>query len=681
MSCSNLTPLQSRLAASLSALVLVVLVFLSLGPSHLAYAAEVPSSLEDADHNHMRLAENIGFMGVELDARAAGEKAEQVGEGEEAEAQYEPAFVGVSRDIIGRQDSEAVTLTNNEVATKSLTAGNTLYFKFENSSVWGNFSESTPGLPEINGKKLLSRENMERELKKRELEEVEEVEEEGEDGKVVLRKRQSAKTREVYVSMNTCNQPDINGTTTEEAPPQLTLYVSTSDRNTSPGPDADSNLQSTHTLTSGFASATVNATSNVYIGVSAPSPLPSGFTGDWQFQVAASIDQSFHQFNYHDATNSFVYLVDTDTQSALFVTDNLTTSDPGEEDYERWMKAGNPFQLFAYSYNMSSIKGMERSYCGLLNAWNDEPTSQISGMTTRGLGSKPKEQFYVQGLNGSTRYHAFPVMYGNSTAAGSGVVGGGGQVWSPVNFTTKADGNCQVIFNLTFCSEVAYAVPSNQNKYNVTNLTTLYDDYAKSHYQNFNYSLQQIPCNTTNTAQYSLAKTCDDCAHDYKNWLCAVTIPRCEDFSAQDDWLQPRNIAQPFVNGTRLADTDYGRDPLSNATLMDRTYANSSRNAMIDELVQPGPYKEVLPCEDLCYSLIQSCPASFGFACPVMGKGLERSYGNRLGNGDGTVTCSYLGAVYYVNDGGASLRRGLGVVVRRSAVVAATVGLVLGWGL
>lgn len=651
MNCPKLSPLQSRLAASLTALLILILIYLSLaGPSNLAYAAEIPappSVGENADHNHVRLAEENsleGFLGAELDARDAGID----------EVRYEPEFVGVSRDIIGRQDETYMLLSNNAPGTNTLAAGKTMFYRFENSSVWGNLSDATPGLPEINGKKLMLRGNMEMELRKRgaeeeEEEEYEEVQEE--DGTVMLRKRQETQTREVYVSVNTCKQPGVNGTTKEEAPPQLTLYVSTSDSNKSPGPDGEASLQSTHTLTGGHASATVNASSNVYIGVAAPSSLPDGYSGDWQFEVAASIDAPYHGYNFREPTDAFVFLVDSDTTSSLFVTDNLTSSDPGDDDYERWMRAGNPFQLFAYSYNMISIKGVERSYCGLLNAWNEEPTSQISGMTTRGLGHKPKEQFYVQGLNGSTPYHAFPVMYGNSTAAGSGVVGGGGQVWSPVNFTTKADGNCQVIFNMTFCSEVAYAVPSNPNRYNRTELTSLYDEYAEGLYQNFNYSLQQIACNTTNTARYSLARGCDDCAHDYKNWLCAVSIPRCEDFSAPDGWLQPRNIAQSFINGSKLDDTPYIRDPESNATLKDRIYANSSRNAMIDEKVQPGPYKEVLPCEDLCYSLIQSCPASFGFACPVMGKGLERSYGNRLGNGNGNVTCSYLGAVYYVNAG------------------------------
>lgn len=48
---------------------------------------------------------------------------------------------------------------------------------------------------------------------------------------------------------------------------------------------------------------------------------------------------------------------------------------------------------------------------------------------------------------------------------------------------------------------------------------------------------------------------------------------------------------------------------------------------MIDQIIKPGPWKEVLPCEDLCYQLVQSCPAALAFACPT-GKGLECSYGN-----------------------------------------------------
>jgi calcium channel MID1 len=73
---------------------------------------------------------------------------------------------------------------------------------------------------------------------------------------------------------------------------------------------------------------------------------------------------------------------------------------------------------------------------------------------------------------------------------------------------------------------------------------------------------------------------------------------------------------------------------------------NSSRNPIIDAQIKPGPYKEVLPCKDLCYDLVQSCPAALGFGCPE-GKWLNSSYGVRSPNGD--ITCSYLGAAYFLN--------------------------------
>ncbi|KAF2084739.1 hypothetical protein K490DRAFT_48416 [Saccharata proteae CBS 121410] len=652
MPIPKLTPLQSRLAASLIASLVLILIYLSIDPSHLAYAAELDSdSILNVDHNHHILLRDVLEDGTWL-----GDQLDEQEEGEESPG-YEPDFLGFTRDIIGRAAEDYTALLNNQPNEMTITANSTTTFAFQNTSLWGNYSESTPELPTVGEKRGTWLWEEREELKKRA---------EDSNGKPVLEKRQSEGNRTVYISITTCKQPYANGTTTAD-PPQLTLYVSQSV--TSPGPDADGN-QTVVPLEGGFANCTLQATGNVYVGVHSPS-LPENYTGTWDYQVAASIDAPYHQFNYRDSTDQFVYLVDSDTFSALFVTDNLTQSNPGDPDYDTWMKAGTPFTMFAYSDNSTAVKGLERSFCGLKNAWEVQATALTSGMTTRGLGNKPKEQFYIQGLNGSSSYHGFPAMYGNSTAAGANVVGGGGQVWSYINFTTKSDGNCQVIFNLTFCDEVSYAVPANNYKYNVTSLNSLYDDYARDLYQNFNYSLQQIPCNTTNTAQYSLARGCDDCARDYKNWLCAVTIPRCEDFSNKSPWLQPRNVAFPFINNTNITSAPY-----TNSTYRFRTAYNSSRNPIIDTDIMPGPYKEVLPCEDLCYSLMQSCPASFGFACPLPGKGLEKSYGSRSGNGEGQLTCSYLGAVYYINGASAALG---GWITGRSVAVAAVVALVTGW--
>ena len=187
---------------------------------------------------------------------------------------------------------------------------------------------------------------------------------------------------------------------------------------------------------------------------------------------------------------------------------------------------------------------------------------------------------------------------------------------------------------------MAYAVPSNPSK-DVATLSAIYDHNAAEQYKFFNYSLQQIPCNTTATAQYSLARTCDDCAAAYKQWLCAVTMPRCEDYSNPSAWLMPRNTKQKSINGSTIE---------VDQSLLTTMASNSSRNSIIDTDIQPGPYKEVLPCKNLCYDLVQSCPATFGFGCPLEGRGLNVSYGDKDPTGR-LITCSYLGAAYFLNEG------------------------------
>ena len=200
-----------------------------------------------------------------------------------------------------------------------------------------------------------------------------------------------------------------------------------------------------------------------------------------------------------------------------------------------------------------------------------------------------------------------------------------------------------LLFNLPFCSSVAYAAPGNPSSNNAsisnpTSLGLLYDDYAQLAWTNFSYSLAQVACNTTSSAQYSLARNCTDCANAYKEWLCAVVIPRCEDFSNNASYLQPRAIGYPFINET------YGKifddDPTLSSENQSKVYFNSSRNPMIDSYIKPGPYKEVLPCEDICYELVRSCPSFMGFACPLAGHGLNYSYGKPTNLSSNPPTCN-----------------------------------------
>jgi calcium channel MID1 len=176
--------------------------------------------------------------------------------------------------------------------------------------------------------------------------------------------------------------------------------------------------------------------------------------------------------------------------------------------------------------------------------------------------------------------------------------------------------------------------------------------------------LAQIPCEIDSASQYSLARTCDDCATAYKAWLCSVMAPRCMDYTATQAYLQPRAIVQPFPNGSSLPAeaTDGAAGVL---------YLNSSRNPNIDTTVKPGPYKELLPCEDLCYALLQSCPAAMAFACPLPGQlGFAQSYGRRPNESQvGQVTCNYPGAVYGVLSGAIRPRPGAATWIGLSAMV------------
>jgi hypothetical protein len=152
------------------------------------------------------------------------------------------------------------------------------------------------------------------------------------------------------------------------------------------------------------------------------------------------------------------------------------------------------------------------------------------------------------------------------------------------------------------------------------NLSKTYDSYAESLFQNFSLSLQQIPCNTTPDAQYSLATNCSACSTAYKNWLCAVTIPRCSENSKNTSASIPRN-------------------------------ASTSRSTLIQRDIQPGAYNEIPPCGGLCFGLIQNCPASLGFACPDTGSWyFNQSYGYP-GGSDSNPTCNSPGTTFSVNSG------------------------------
>lgn len=642
-SCPKLTPLQTRLLASISTLLLLALIYWTLSHPHFAYASELEFDGSGASRRIAGEDHNWHRIGLEEDEQVVWQ-GDRSGDGEET-----------TRTLSVRAPVVSSLGGNNEPSTDNIQTGQTHVWMFSEEQLRSQPGERGPGLPGISMKE--DEDDVEHmELRKRGVEENSQAKD----------KRQSGREKRIYISVNTCLQPSYVGQgVQEDAPPQLTLYVSDIASNQEPGPDS-SGRQQEYPFVEGFVNATVTASSDWYMAVHAPE-LPDNFNGVWNYEIAVSIDDYFHAY---DNSTSNLFLLDTDSSAALMTTDNLTKSDAGTPLYNEWMSLEAPYIIFANNGNDTRTMGLKHSFCGLnQNSQIAGKQSQADGdgtgvqmsMTTRGIRNHPKEQFYVTSLNRSSNYIAILGLDGNSTNSGAGVVGGGGTVWTSTSFRTKTDENCALLYNLDFCSEVAYAVPSNPDLVSdYPAFQALYDNSTLKSYHHFNYSLQQIPCNTVPEAQYSLAQNCSNCAKAYKDWLCAVSIPRCADFSSYAPYLQKRNMGQPFLNGSFLPSSllHASYTPMSKAPTLEGTVAysqthfssratNSSRNPLIDEQIKPGPYKEVLPCADLCYGLVQACPAALGFGCPYPGKGLEMSYGDRRGNGNGTLSCSYLGAYVY----------------------------------
>ncbi|KAL8734895.1 MAG: hypothetical protein Q9166_001247 [cf. Caloplaca sp. 2 TL-2023] len=390
--------------------------------------------------------------------------------------------------------------------------------------------------------------------------------------------RTTANTRDVWLTISTCKQPISTTIGSTRPPPQLEVYISRSPDNKKP--DNRRNDQVID-VKDGYGSVNVSSVTNdIWIGVRAP-PKPTGFDGIYNYELAASIDAPYADYFEGDPTikDTQITAWDTDSSSVLLWTGDITNALSNSTVFKEWMAKPPPFKVYVHNRADPAIQGIKRSVCGLRNyaEIKDSNNSMIK------IGGQPKQQFYVEGLNRSSSYYAIMTL---ETQSSNLTIGGGGTVWKETSFTTKSDNNCQIVYGLPFCSDVAYAVPSNSTT-NMTELGLTYDRWANNSYQNFDKSLQQIPCNTTPSARYSLARTCQDCDNAYKAWLCAVTIPRCDDFSASPSkaHLLPRNINQIFINGSDVPDEPKGY--LFSKDNKSTNYFGISRNPMIDREIKP----------------------------------------------------------------------------------------------
>ncbi|KAI1498553.1 stretch-activated Ca2+-permeable channel component-domain-containing protein [Biscogniauxia marginata] len=617
----QLSPLQSRLAASVIASCLVFIIYLLLFSPQFALATDL--GYTPANH------------GPDTWSYPTSEDDEPIDSLDLQSPIYEPDFALFDRGIIGRA-AGAAQVTNNQLVISNIQPGETLTYVFEQASVSSRSTEDSARSSEL--RRSLNRSQ------------GEESDYDG-DAPVVdqeLSRRQGS-TSTIWISANTCDQPGrISPDQTTMDPPQLTLFVSTTKDNTSPGPGKSDEVQETVVFTEGVAMFNTSLDRDVYMSISAPEVSTKYFSAGaiYNFELAVSTDEYY--FAYDDVEDPNLIWVDSDASSTLLRTRNLTSS-PDE------VMATAPYVMFVQNKDDVRVNGIRNSYCGL-SKWSqirmlDDGGGQISiGMKKGGSDNLTWQEFYITGLNASSHYSGILALVpsNNTRKRQAGSTGGNAVVFREVAFDTKPNGACTFLFNLTLCDETQYAVPGNPARFpNGTALAAFYENYTQTMYNNFEKNLAQVPCQAPPVQQYSLVKSCDDCKTAYKNWLCSVAIPRCEDFSSPDrDYLQMRNINASFPNGSSVPQEI--KDKYGHL----KAFA-SSRNSIIDTEIQPGPYKELLPCNDVCYELVRSCPASLSFKCPSPKSefGFNDSYGLR--KDDGSLSCNYPGSAHYKSHAGA----------------------------
>lgn len=366
----RLSPLQSRLVASLAASCLLILLYLILFPPSFALASEFTDALPVVSD----------ALDLSIDPR---------------DPIYEPEFLAFDRSITGRAPEDAMRLINNEPLQTNIDSGSTQLFVFALPS--GSSEE------EDNGRRheLRGEHNASRKVGAG-AGAAEQAEGIAEDRQGVG-KRQAKQT--VYISANTCDRPlPVDPSKTTQDAPQLTLFVSTSAENQAPGPQADKGSQEMLVFKEGAVMYSLDTDKTVYLGVYAPNVSDAFSTKPYNVKVVASTDDYY--FSYNDRDDADLIWVDSDSQGALLITHNLTESTDPKVEAE--LMRSQPYVLFAHNKKDRGINGLKYSYCGLDNhaqiAATKDPTLVRTGMTKRGPGNLPKQQFFFTGLNSSAEY-------------------------------------------------------------------------------------------------------------------------------------------------------------------------------------------------------------------------------------------------------------------------------------
>lgn len=411
----QLSPLGSRLAASLAGLLVVLILYILL------FAPSAALALELAVPSVSDLKRPVELLQL----------------GSEPQYDYEPEFALFDRGILGRAPAVATPLVNNVPIPMNLQPGASACYMVAKSIILS-------GHPSTGSSKRNADSHGHDDEDDDEDDEHDEDDDDDNNKTPSGSQSSGSSQRVLYLSANACLQPQ-NPSNKTSVPPQLRIYISTSSKDGCPDVTKPPAGVQSKALVEGAIMYGLNATDDVYVTIAAPD-VTKDFQGIYNFEIAASVDDYYHQYN--DVDGQLLWM-DSDATSALLQTAPLTGD---VNQIPSIMKAGPQYEMYVQGEKAPILNGLMRSACGLNNAAQIASKRLDNGQMNnnelvrsklydKGPGGWPRQQFYFEGLNSSSSYSGILLIPGNKTAGSkrqsSGVVGGGGTVFPPTSFDTS----------------------------------------------------------------------------------------------------------------------------------------------------------------------------------------------------------------------------------------------------
>ncbi|KAH3682137.1 hypothetical protein WICPIJ_006895 [Wickerhamomyces pijperi] len=334
------------------------------------------------------------------------------------------------------------------------------------------------------------------------------------------------------------------------------------------------------------------------------------------FSVSFGISNEGYMFKNQLKKGGYIRYLDSDSSSVLFEAKNSSYLGASDPSMNRILSGSSDYKLKIFEEEeLTQAQYYNASVCYFDNLASKYHIDHAEHFTEQ-LNQSVSRTTKVSNLTAETQYRAYYIYIDDNTSY---------QIINIIPFSTQTEGICQLVDDMSFCSNVRYSIPQSkkfQEDGNYQDFINSYDNYARDVYNNFTLALGLDGCQLPDDQIYSPITSCQECSEAYKNWLCAVLIPRCDSTIA------------------------------TNSTIS-RVERTSLRSQVLSESVEvPSSYYETLPCIDLCFTIVRNCPSDFGFSCPKMMRDIENNYGfmNAANQNDGNgvgVGCNFVGEMFY----------------------------------